>query len=243
VALTHLLREAEALPVGAQKRARIRAMFDRIAPRYDALNRVLSAGFDRGWRRSLLDAAGVGAGDLVLDVACGTGDLAELAASRGARVVGVDFAREMLRGARRRSSAAGLVQGDAAALPFASRSASVVTCGFALRNFVDLDEALVEMARVLVPRGRLALLEVDRPGSAWLRRVHAAYFDRVVPRIGALLSDRDAYAYLPRSTAYLPAAAELGARIEAAGFREVLRRPLLLGAAQLWTARRSEDAR
>jgi demethylmenaquinone methyltransferase/2-methoxy-6-polyprenyl-1,4-benzoquinol methylase len=231
------------LPAAESKRAAVREMFDRIAPRYDALNRLLTAGLDRGWRRALLDAAGVGPGDLVVDVACGTGDLAELAAARGARTVGVDFAREMLRGARRRGIAARFLQGDAALLPLATASASVVTCGFALRNFVDLDEAFAEMARVLAPGGRLALLEVDRPASAWLRRLHGAYFDRVVPRVGGWLSDRSAYAYLPRSTVYLPEPAALAARIEAAGFREARRRRLLLGAAQLWTARRGEDAR
>jgi demethylmenaquinone methyltransferase/2-methoxy-6-polyprenyl-1,4-benzoquinol methylase len=218
-------------------------MFDRIAPRYDALNRVLTAGLDQTWRRTLLDAARVGPGDLVVDVACGTGDLAELARSRGARTVGVDFAREMLRGARRRGIEAGFLQGDAAALPLATASAAVVTCGFALRNFVDLGAVFAEMARVLTPGGRLALLEVDRPASRWLRRLHGVYFDRVVPRIGGWLSDRAAYAYLPRSTAYLPDASALAALIERAGFRQVQRRRLLLGTAQLWTALREGGAR
>jgi demethylmenaquinone methyltransferase/2-methoxy-6-polyprenyl-1,4-benzoquinol methylase len=228
-----------ALPAADEKPRHVRAMFDRIAPRYDALNRVLSLGLDRGWRKLALDAIAVGPADRVLDLACGTGDLARLAAARGARVVGADFSREMLRGAQARGLPCGLVQADAAALPFRDGSITAAACGFALRNFASLEAVLAELARVLAPHARVALLDVDRPRSAWLRRGHGVWFDRVVPTVGGWLSDRDAYAYLPQSTAYLPEERELAALLAASGFAASRRRRLALGAAQLWTARRA----
>jgi demethylmenaquinone methyltransferase / 2-methoxy-6-polyprenyl-1,4-benzoquinol methylase len=228
-----------ALPATADKARHVRAMFDRIAPRYDALNRVLSLGLDRRWRTLALDAIAVGPGDHLLDLACGTGDLAELAAARGARVVGADFARGMLRGAQARGVPCALVQADAAALPFRDGSVTAVACGFALRNFVSLEPVLAELARVVAPHGRVALLDVDRPRSAWLRAGHAVWFDRVVPTVGGWLSDRDAYAYLPQSTAYLPGERDFAALLAASGFAAGRRRGLALGAAQLWTARRT----
>lgn len=231
----------DALPPRDRKRAAVREMFDRIAPRYDVTNRVLTLGLDRRWRRAALARVAVGPADTVLDLACGTGDLAQLARARGARVVGVDFAREMLVRARRRLASAApfppsLVRGDVAALPFATGCASVVACGFALRNFVCVAEALAEMARVLLPGGRLVLVEVDRPRAGLVRAGHAFYFDRVVPRLGALLSDRAAYAYLPQSTRYLPPEPDLREALRRAGFREVSKRELLLGSAQIVTA-------
>jgi len=224
------------LPTGDEKRSAVRAMFERIAPRYDVVNRVITLGLDQRWRRRLLDAVAVGPDDVVLDVATGTGDLAEGAAARGARVVGLDYTRGMLRGAQRRRVPALLLQADAERMPLPDGFASVVTCGFSLRNFVSLERVLGEMARVLRPGGRLALLDVDTPGSAWVRAGHALYFDRLVPRIGALLSDRAAYGYLPRSVSYLPPRAELVARVAEAGFADVTHRPLLLGTSQLVTA-------
>lgn len=225
-----------ALPRDEEKRSHVREMFDRIAPRYDAMNRVLTVGLDQRWRRAALDAVAVGNDDRVLDLACGTGDLAALAAARGARVIGLDFARQMLHGARRRRPRAHWIQGDASAIPLPDACVTVVTCGFALRNFSSLRDVLFEMGRVLADGGRLALIEVDRPSLAWVRAAHSLYFDRVVPRLGAWLSDRDAYAYLPRSTAYLPAAPELAELVRQAGFRGVQRRSLLLGSAQIVTA-------
>jgi len=225
-----------ALPAPEQKHAAVKAMFDRIAPDYDRMNRLMTLGLDQRWRRLALELVGAGPGDVLIDLACGTGDLAELAAARGARVVGTDFAGEMLRAARARTGEIPFAQGDGAALPFASGAATVLTCGFALRNFVSLPEVLGEMARVLAPGGRLALIEVDRPGSSVIRAGHSLYFDRVVPKLGAWLSDRDAYAYLPQSTSYLPEASELRALLEARGFERVAKRRLLLGAAQILTA-------
>ncbi len=211
-------------------------MFDRIAPRYDALNRLFSAGLDQRWRRLTLDVVSVGAGDRVLDVACGTGDLLELAVARGASAVGVDFASGMLAMGQRRLPGYVFVQGDGAALPVRDGGMTVVTCGFAFRNFVHLPQVMSELARVLESGGRLAVIDVDRPTMGIVRAAHSLYFDRLVPWLGGLLSDRDAYAYLPRSTEYLPEPAVLRAQLEAAGFERIERRRCLLGTAQIWTA-------
>ena len=226
------------LPAGAEKRAVVEAMFDRIAPRYDLMNRLMTFGIDRGWRRRAIAALALRAGDRVLDLACGSGDLAAEAAAAGARVVGLDFSAGMLRAAGARRLGCGLVRGDALALPLPTASIDAVVSGFALRNFVDLAGAFAESARVLRPHGRIALLEVDRPASALLRLGHAVYFRRVVPLLGALLADRDAYAYLPESTAYLPDESALLAMLRAAGFESVRKQSLLGGAAQLVTAER-----
>ena len=223
------------LPSGDEKRLRVREMFDRIAPRYDALNRVISVGLDQRWRRRALDKIGVGAGDRVLDLACGTGDFCELARRRGARVIGVDFALQMLRQGRARGRAFASVQGDGEWLPLRSASVEVVTCGFALRNFVSLEAVLLEIARVVKPGGRIALIDVDRPRWAPLRAAHSLYFDRFVPLLGGWLCDRDAYRYLPESTAYLPAPEELFAMLDKAGIVQLAKRRLLLGAAQILT--------
>jgi demethylmenaquinone methyltransferase/2-methoxy-6-polyprenyl-1,4-benzoquinol methylase len=230
------------LPADGEKRAVVEAMFDRIAPRYDLMNRLMTFGVDRGWRRQAIAALDLRPGERVLDLACGSGDLAAVAAERGVRVVGLDFSAGMLRAARQRRLACALVRGDALALPFADGVLDAVVSGFALRNFVDVGAALAECARVLRRGGRLALLEVDRPASALLRLGHAVYFRRVVPLLGALLSERAAYAYLPESTAYLPDEPALRAALRAAGFTRVAKRPLLGGAAQLVTAARGLHA-
>jgi len=225
-----------ALPPPDEKAAVVRAMFDRIAPRYDLLNRLFSLRLDQHWRRLTVRAAAVSARDTVVDLACGTGDLSELAARTGARVVGVDFAANMLAGARRRGIGAAFVQADAGCLPLPRAWATVVVSGFALRNFVSIPAVLTEIARVLQPGGRLALLEVDTPSNQLLSWGHALYFNRLVPVLGALLSDARAYAYLPRSVSYLPAGEELQRMVEAAGFRWVTKRRLAGGIAQIVTA-------
>lgn len=228
--------EVAPLPGGADKRAMVREMFDRIAPRYDLLNRLLTGGLDRRWRAEAVAAIAVGPGDRVVDLACGTGDLIELCVARGAGVVGIDFAREMLARGRDRAPSAPRIQGDAARLPLRDASATALVSGFALRNFSELEPAFREMARVLEPGGRIALLDVDRPRNSALRAGHALYFDWVVPQVGGLLSDRKAYAYLPRSTAYLPPEAELAGLLRGAGFANPTWRRFAWGAAQLVTA-------
>ena len=230
----------DALPEADEKAVVVRTMFDRIAPSYDRMNRLITLGFDQRWRRSLMDALGVDGDDTVLDLACGTGDFAVMARDRGARVVGLDFAGAMLAAARARCPAAiALVQGDALRLPLASGSVTVAVSGFALRNFVEIPPVLAELARVLRPGGRLGLLEVDEPRSGVLRFGHGIYFQRVVPALGALLSDGRAYRYLPASAAYLPDGPGLRAMLEEAGFTGVEKRSHLGGAAQSITAVRA----
>lgn len=226
------------LPSTDEKAAYVRTMFDRIAPRYDALNRLFSFQLDQRWRRQTIRAAEVTSHDVVVDLACGTGDLSELAAQIGARVIGVDFAGNMLVGARQRRIKALFVQADASRVPLPDTAATVVLSGFALRNFVSIPAILTEAARVLKPGGRLALLEVDTPANPVLRWGHQFYFNRVVPFVGGLLSDRQAYAYLPRSVSYLPSLPEFRVMIEQAGFEQVVRYPLSGGIAQLIVAHR-----
>ncbi|MFP5375917.1 MAG: ubiquinone/menaquinone biosynthesis methyltransferase [Acidimicrobiia bacterium] len=225
----------EALPQGEAKVRAVRQMFDAIAPRSDLVNRVMTFRMDVGWRRAAVAALGLWPGARVVDVAAGTGDLCRELGRRGLRAVGVDLSWGMLAHA---STVAPLVQADALRLPLPAGSVDGVTCGFALRNLVDLEAFFAEAARVLAPGGRMALLEVAEPANPVLRWGHSVYFGRVVPRIGGLLSDAAAYRYLPRSVAYLPPRPALLAQIRAAGFSAVERRPLSAGIAQLLTATR-----
>ncbi len=229
------------LPIGEEKRVAVRRMFDRIAPRYDLLNRLLSLRLDVGWRREALGFLALTARDVLLDLACGTGDFMALAEPTGARVLGVDFSEGMIERARRRRAPGALLQADAACLPLADGAVTALCCGFALRNFVYLEEVIAEAARVLAPGGRMALVEVDEPESGLMRFGHAVYFNRIVPLVGGLISDREAYRYLPRSVAYLPPERELVALITHAGFTRVAKRRLSGGIAQLVIAERSAE--
>ena len=221
---------AEPLPEGEEKVRTVRAMFDRIAPRYDLVNRVMTFGLDVGWRRRAVRSLRLASGSLVFDVGCGTGDLCRELAEQGLRPVGFDLSLGMLAAAR---TSAPLVQADGLRLPVPDRSADGVTCGFTLRNLVDLDRFLAELGRIVRPGGRVALLEVGQPTNPLLRTGHEVYFGRIVPRIGALLSDGAAYRYLPRSVAYLPPPTELVARFAAAGFADAARMAITGGIAQL----------
>lgn len=224
------------LPTGQDKVRAVRSMFDAIAPRYDLVNRVMTFGLDIRWRRRTVDSLSLKPESVVLDVACGTGDLCRQLQRRGYAAVGVDSSAGMLAAAR---TSAPLVRGDALALPVRNASVDGATSGFALRNVADLSRLFSELARVVRPGGRVALLEVARPSSEVLRAGHDVYFRRIVPLIGGWLSDRDAYAYLPASTAYLPDPQELMSMLAAAGFGGVKRKVLSLGAAQLIVGTRS----
>ncbi|MGI8493283.1 MAG: ubiquinone/menaquinone biosynthesis methyltransferase [Acidimicrobiales bacterium] len=225
----------EALPRGDEKARAVRAMFDTIAPRYDLVNRLMTFGLDRHWRRLAVRVLALRPGATVLDVACGTGDLCRDLASAGFRPVGIDMSSGMLSHAR---AEAPLVQGDALALPFSNDSFDGAVSGFALRNLVGLEPLFAELARVLRPGARVALLDVDSPTNPLLHAGHQVYFGRVVPLIGAALSDGAAYRYLPKSVAYLPAPAELLEQLRRAGFESVARRRLTGGITQLITGTR-----
>lgn len=224
-----------ALPQGDAKVKAVDGMFDAIAPRYDLLNRLLTFGLDIGWRRRTVRSLALPPGAVVLDLACGTGDLCRGLDAAGFTPVGIDRSPGMLSAAR---TTAPLVRGDALSLPFPSGSADGVVCGFALRNFLALDPVLAECARVLRPQGRLALLEVSTPAHPLLRAGHAFYFGKVVPFVGGLLSDRAAYRYLPDSVAYLPPSPEIVEMIASAGFTDVRRQALSTGIAQLFAGTR-----
>jgi demethylmenaquinone methyltransferase/2-methoxy-6-polyprenyl-1,4-benzoquinol methylase len=220
------------LPQGEAKVKAVDTMFDAIAPRYDLLNRVLTFGMDVGWRRRTVKSLQLSPGSKVLDLACGTGDLCRELDKRGYRPVGVDRSAGMLAAQR---TDAPLIRGDALVLPFRSNSVDGVVCGFALRNFSSLKPFLRECSRVLRPGGRLALLEVAEPENSVLRWGHGQYFGKVVPLVGGLLSDRDAYQYLPKSVAYLPPPGRMVSMMAESGFGNANRKLLSTGIAQLLT--------
>jgi demethylmenaquinone methyltransferase / 2-methoxy-6-polyprenyl-1,4-benzoquinol methylase len=218
------------LPSGEEKAVAVRGMFDRIASRYDLVNRVMTLGMDVGWRRRAVRELRVPGGALVADLACGTGDLCAELSAGGYRALGFDFSHGMLVNA---TVDVPLAEADILRLPLADGRVDGATCGFAMRNVTDLAALFAETARVVRPGGRIAFLETGEPDSKVLRAGHSFYFRRVVPLIGGALSDRDAYRYLPRSTAYLPPPAELLAGLGEAGFVDLERFPLGAGAAQL----------
>jgi demethylmenaquinone methyltransferase/2-methoxy-6-polyprenyl-1,4-benzoquinol methylase len=194
-------------------------MFDRIAPVYDAMNRVMTAGLDRAWRRLAAQAV-VQPGARVLDACCGTGDLALAAEREGGVVTGLDFSGRMLDRARRKSRSVTWVQGDVLALPFPDGSFDAVTVGFGVRNVDGIEAGLAELRRVLRPGGRLAILEITRPRGL-LRPFFTLWFERVVPLLGRVLPGGAAYTYLPASVRRFPGAEDLAALMERAGFGDV----------------------
>jgi demethylmenaquinone methyltransferase/2-methoxy-6-polyprenyl-1,4-benzoquinol methylase len=224
------------LPQGDEKRRAVRSMFDTIAPRYDMVNRLMTFGLDVAWRRRAVRSLRLRTGSSVADLACGTGDLCRDLTRGGHRPLGLDLSFGMLAAAR---TDAPLAQADALALPLADASVDGVTCGFALRNLVDLRPFLAELARVVRPGGRIALLDKAEPPNRVLRWGHDVYFGSVVPAIGGLLSDPAAYRYLPRSVAYLPEPDELLAMVADAGFVYVERDLPTAGVVQIITATRA----
>ena len=198
----------------------VRRMFDRIAPVYDAMNRVMTAGLDRRWRRITV-AETVRAEDRVLDACCGTGDLAIAAKRAGAgEVVGLDFSPAMLERARRKDSAIEWLEGDVLSLPFEDESFDAVTVGFGVRNVEDLEAAIKELRRVLRPGGRLGILEITTP-RGWLAPFYRLWFDRIVPLLGRVLPGGDAYTYLPASVRRFPGPEELADLLASCGFEAV----------------------
>jgi demethylmenaquinone methyltransferase/2-methoxy-6-polyprenyl-1,4-benzoquinol methylase len=216
----------------------VRGMFDRIAPVYDVMNRLMTAGLDGRWRRLAVREV-VWPGDRVLDACCGTGDLAIEAERRGAKVVGLDFSERMLERARRKSGTIEWVRGDALALPFGDGEFDAVTVGFGVRNLDDLQGGLRELNRVLRPGGKIAVLEITRPRGL-LRPFFRLWFDVLVPLAGKVLPGGKAYTYLPASVRRFPGPEDLSALFEAAGFREVSYRLLGGGSVALHTAVRPE---
>jgi demethylmenaquinone methyltransferase/2-methoxy-6-polyprenyl-1,4-benzoquinol methylase len=197
----------------------VRTMFDRIAPVYDVMNHVMTAGLDVRWRRLAAEAA-VRKGDRVLDAACGTGDLAIADLKAGAsRVTGLDFSEQMLQRARRKAPLE-WVQGDLLALPFADGTFDAATVGFGVRNVENLELALRELRRVLRSGGRVAILEITQPRGA-LRPFYSLWFDRIVPLLGKVLPGGDAYTYLPASVKRFPTAERLAVMLREAGFDDV----------------------
>ena len=217
--------------------AAVEAMFDRISPVYDRMNRLMTAGLDRRWRRLTVGAV-VRPADSVLDACCGTGDLALEAQRAGARVTGLDFSERMLERARSKSGAVQWVRGDVLALPFPDESFDVVTVGFGIRNVEDLEAGLAELCRVLRPGGRLGCLEITRPRGA-LRPFFRLWFDGLVPLTGKVLPGGAAYAYLPASVRRFPGPEELGEAMRRAGFGEIGWRLLGGGIVALHVATRS----
>jgi len=198
----------------------VQRMFDRIAPVYDAMNRVMTAGLDRRWRRTTISEA-VQPGDRVLDACCGTGDLALAARKAGAgSVVGVDFSDGMLERARRKAPELEWIQADVLALPFEDASFDAAVVGFGVRNVEDLEAGLRELRRVLRPGGRLGILEITTP-RGFLAPFYRVWFDRIVPLLGRLLPGGDAYTYLPASVRRFPGPEELVNLLERCGFGAV----------------------
>jgi demethylmenaquinone methyltransferase/2-methoxy-6-polyprenyl-1,4-benzoquinol methylase len=222
--------------VGDEKVTSVRAMFDRVADRYDLVNRVMTFGMDVGWRRRTVRELRLPGGARVADLACGTGDLCNELERNGYRAIGFDFSRGMLTHA---TTNAPLVESDILRLPLADGTIDGATCGFALRNVTSVRELFVEAARMLRPGGRAAFLETSEPAGRLMRAGHRVYFGRVVPLVGGALSDRDAYRYLPRSMAYLPEPDELVEMMRSSGFGDATRIALVGGVAQIVAGTRS----
>ena len=228
---------------GASRGAQVSRMFDRIAPRYDLLNRLMSMGQDQRWRRRMAALAAVPPRARVLDLATGTGDVARAVLERhpDARVVGADFALEMLRVGQRKRDTTPLrfVAADGLALPFPDGRFDAVLHAFLMRNIADIERGFREQWRVLAPGGRIVCLEIVGPPGGWMRRVYHLFFERLVPHVGALLSpDSLAYTYLPQSVARFPDPGALSRLMAQVGFVDVAHERVMLGSVAIHHARK-----
>jgi demethylmenaquinone methyltransferase/2-methoxy-6-polyprenyl-1,4-benzoquinol methylase len=206
---------------GTLPETQVRAMFDRIAKVYDRMNGLMTVGMHHRWRARAVDLAAVGPGARALDVATGTGDLAVALRARGADVVGLDFSEQMLELARAKAPDVHFQTGNALSLPYSDSQFDAVTVGFGARNFSDLDAGLAELTRVTRPGGRVVVLEITTPQKPPLSWFFRLWFDSVVPRLGRLAGDSDAYAYLPSSVRRFPGPPELARRMAATGLSDV----------------------
>ncbi len=228
--MTKAAWDRETLPQGDEKAEAVRQMFDTIAPRYDLVNRIMTFRLDVRWRRKAVRLLGLPANSVVLDLASGTGDLCIDLANAGHQPISVDFSFGMLAADR---SGSPRVQADILRMPFPDASVDGVTCGFALRNLVDLPSFFDELGRVVRPGGRIALLDVGIPTNKTIRWGHGFYFGKVVPKIGGALSNAPAYRYLPKSVAYLPAAPVMVEALNDSGFGDASHQLLSGGITQL----------
>jgi len=221
---------------------RVREMFAKISPRYDALNHLLSANIDKRWRRRVVNEVRplLSENSRVLDVGCGTGDLSlELFENTAAQVTGIDFCSPMLRFAKIKAPQVQFIEGDALRLPFAEASFDGLTIGFALRNLASVERGLSELARVLKPNGFVAILEFSRPVVPLIGQFVRLYYRRLLPWIGGIVSgSRDAYEYLPDSISKFPDQQTLAAMMREAGFEDVRFDNLSGGIAALHTGHR-----
>ena len=209
---------------GTLEEGQVRAMFDRIAGLYDLMNSVMTAGLHHEWRRRAADLANLAPGDRALDVATGTGDLAVELASRvgeAGEVVAVDFSEEMLTRARAKAPGVRFEWGNALELAFEDDSFDAATVGFGARNFSDLERGIAEMARVVRPGGRVVILEITTPTRGVLATFFKLWFDRVVPALGRVMGDPDAYSYLPSSVRRFPGPRDLAATMERCGLAKI----------------------
>ena len=224
------------LPTGEEKAKAVQDMFDQIAPRYDFVNRVMTFRLDVRWRKRTVAALELDAGTTVIDLACGTGDFCWELEDAGINTLGFDFSIGMLQASRSKSP---LAQADILKLPIQDGVVDGATCGFALRNLTELPAFFEEVSRVLKPGGRIGFLDVAEPENRLLNWGHHFYFDRIVPKVGALLSDKSAYSYLPKSFAYFPPHQEILTMLENAGFSQVKRQLFAPGSVQLFSGKKA----
>ena len=194
----------------------------------------MTARLDLKWRRYAVSTLGLANGASVLDIACGTGDFLRMLRSQQYQAIGADFSFGMLQ----RSHEQNLIQCDANKLPFPSQTFQGATCGFALRNFVDLNTVFSEIARVLKPNGCLAMVEISRPKSPIIAKAHALYFDNIMPAMGSIIAHSNAYKYLSASTAYLPSEVDLRSMLANTGFKSIEIKYFMFGSAQVISATR-----